>query len=30
LPQIEPRDEKKAADEPEVFEERVLEHEALR
>src|SRR6266704_3192681 len=30
LAQIEPRDEKKAADESEVLEERVLNHEALR
>src|SRR5258708_29330137 len=30
LAQIEPRDEKKAADESEVLEERVLDHEALR
>src|SRR5258706_738453 len=30
LAQIEPRDEKKAADKTEVLEERVLNHEALR
>src|SRR5258708_30395510 len=30
LAQIEPRDQKKAADESEVLEERVLDHEALR